>query len=407
MTRCGRVRVPGRAARSSARRAGGAAGGRRGGPGGADDRPAAVERAGPVCVSVRPGGHRRAPQPGAGQPGCPPAGRAAWPGRGAADPHAPHAAAGAARPPRSTRCGRRCGPTATGPWSMRWCWAGCAAARCSGLRLEDLSAGERRLFVAEGKGGRQRIVPVSARFFAALGAYLESERPASAATRQVFVVLKGARRGEPLSAAGLDEILDGARGRAGLDRATCHQLRHTCFTRLREAGMALEAIQAQAGHASIESTRIYLHLANDWLEKEYLRAAEAIEAQAARSAGEHAGERVTGPAPRRRGPGRRLPRRPGRRRDVRRAPGHLGGPHVLHPGRRRRVGPPAAGSPVRLAAQGPAGGRLADRDRAAASQPRLPGGLPSLPRRGRRPPSPGVPRAVRRHLRRARLRPRS
>jgi len=45
--------------------------------------------------------------------------------------------------------------------------------------------------------------------------------------------------------------------------------------------MALEAIQAQAGHASIESTRIYLHLANDWLSGEYLRATEAIEAQAA------------------------------------------------------------------------------------------------------------------------------
>ncbi len=149
--------------------------------------------------------------------------------------------------------------------------------RCEvlGLRLEDVNAGERRLFVAEGKGGRQRVVPVSARFFAAAGAYLESERPAESAARQVFVVLKGPRRGEPLSAAGLDEILDGARGRAGLERATCHQLR------LREAGMALEAIQAQAGHASIESTRLYLHLASGWLEKEYLRAAEAIEAQVA------------------------------------------------------------------------------------------------------------------------------
>ncbi len=155
--------------------------------------------------------------------------------------------------------------------------------RCEvlGLRLEDVNAGERRLFVAEGKGGHQRVVPVSARFFAALGDYLESERPQVSATKHVFVVLKGARRGGPLSAAGLDEILAGARGRAGLERATCHQLRHTCFTRLREAGMALEAIQAQAGHASIESTRIYLHLANDWLEREYLRAAEAIEAQIA------------------------------------------------------------------------------------------------------------------------------
>ncbi|WP_435870366.1 tyrosine-type recombinase/integrase, partial [Mycobacterium heckeshornense] len=152
--------------------------------------------------------------------------------------------------------------------------------RCEvlGLRLDDVNAGERRVFVAEGKGGRQRMVPVSARFFASLGDYLDQERPRTS-TDRVFVVLKGPRRGEPLSAAGLDEILDGARARAGLTQATCHQLRHTCFTRLREAGMALEAIQAQAGHASIDSTRIYLHLANDWLEREYLRAAEAIEAQ--------------------------------------------------------------------------------------------------------------------------------
>ena len=43
---------------------------------------------------------------------------------------------------------------------------------------------------------------------------------------------------------------------------------------------ALEAIQAQAGHRCIESTRIYLHLANDWLAGEYRRAVEAIDAQA-------------------------------------------------------------------------------------------------------------------------------
>ena len=51
----------------------------------------------------------------------------------------------------------------------------------------------------------------------------------------------------------------------GWSTGTCHQLRHTCLTRLREAGMSLEAVQAQAGHRSIESTRIYLHLTNDWL----------------------------------------------------------------------------------------------------------------------------------------------
>jgi integrase/recombinase XerD len=154
--------------------------------------------------------------------------------------------------------------------------------RCEvlGLRLEDVRPGERRVFIADGKGGHQRLVPVSARFFTSLAGYLDHERPIEADTSQLFVVLKGPRRGRPLSAAGLEEIIDGARRRAGIDHLTCHQLRHTCFTRLREAGMALEAIQAQAGHRSIESTRIYLHLANDWLSGEYRRAVEAIDAQA-------------------------------------------------------------------------------------------------------------------------------
>lgn len=155
--------------------------------------------------------------------------------------------------------------------------------RCEvlGLRLEDVRPGEHRLFIADGKGGHQRLIPVSKRFFVTLADYLELERPDTASTTShVFVVLKGPRRGQPLSAAGLDEIVSGARKRAGIEQLTCHQLRHTCFTRLREAGMALEAIQAQAGHRSIESTRIYLHLANDWLAGEYRRAVEAIDAQA-------------------------------------------------------------------------------------------------------------------------------
>jgi len=125
------------------------------------------------------------------------------------------------------------------------------------------------------------VVPAAGRFFGALGGYLHDERPAEAGTDRLFVVLKGPRRGLPLSAEGLDEILAGARKRAGLEHATCHELRHTCLTRLREAGMALEAVQAQAGHRSIESTRVYLHLANDWLAEQYLRAAELIDADMA------------------------------------------------------------------------------------------------------------------------------
>ena len=69
--------------------------------------------------------------------------------------------------------------------------------RCEvlGLRLADLQVAERRVFIAEGKGGRQRLIPVSGRFFAAVAAYLDAERPPGAGTNRVFVVLKGPHRG--------------------------------------------------------------------------------------------------------------------------------------------------------------------------------------------------------------------
>ena len=151
--------------------------------------------------------------------------------------------------------------------------------RCEvlGLRLEDLRLGEWRVFIADGKGGHERLVPISTTFFTTVAAYLNTERPTDATTDRVFVALKGPTRGGALSASGLDEVLAGARGRAGLTRGTCHELRHTCFTRLREAGMAIEALQALAGHRSITSTRVYLHLGDDWLAEEYRRAIAAID----------------------------------------------------------------------------------------------------------------------------------
>jgi integrase/recombinase XerD len=154
--------------------------------------------------------------------------------------------------------------------------------RCEvlGLRLDDLHLGEWRVFINEGKGGHQRSVPVSPTFFATVAVYMNTERPAGLDTDRVFVVLKGPRRGQPLSAEGVDEIITGARARAHLAHGTCHELRHTCFTRLREAGMSIEALQIQAGHRSIASTQLYLHLGDGWLADEYRRAVEVIEAQA-------------------------------------------------------------------------------------------------------------------------------
>jgi integrase len=160
--------------------------------------------------------------------------------------------------------------------------------RCEvlGLRLGDLQPGDGRLQITAGKGGYQRIVPIAGRFFVTLASYLDAERAQMRCSDdRVFVVLKGPTTGRGLSAAGLDQVLKGAKARAGLTALTCHMLRHTCLTRLREAGMALEAVQAQAGHRSIESTRIYLHLSRDWLAQEYQQAISVLEAETGTTAG--------------------------------------------------------------------------------------------------------------------------
>jgi len=105
--------------------------------------------------------------------------------------------------------------------------------RCEvlGLEVADIDVADRKVTITKGKGGHHRIV----------------------------------------------QIVSGARGRAELRRVTCHMLRHTCLTRLREAGMSLEAVQAQAGHRNIESTRIYLQLSDTWLSGQYHLAIAAMD----------------------------------------------------------------------------------------------------------------------------------
>ncbi len=81
--------------------------------------------------------------------------------------------------------------------------------RCEvlGLRLADIQVAERSLFIAEGKGGHQRIVPISNAFFTSVGDYLRLERPGGAPTDRVFVALKGPSRGHGLTAEGVDVII--------------------------------------------------------------------------------------------------------------------------------------------------------------------------------------------------------
>ena len=136
---------------------------------------------------------------------------------------------------------------------------GLRAAEVRSLRLADADMGLRRVRVT-GKGGKERVVPVDAAFFAELAAYLREERPAACRTAECFVVLRGPTAGQPLTEAGLRRIFRTHRLASGALRVRPHRLRHTYGTEL-NSGMSLQALMALLGHVSTEMTLRYAALA--------------------------------------------------------------------------------------------------------------------------------------------------
>ncbi|RHW28423.1 integrase [Nocardioides immobilis] len=148
---------------------------------------------------------------------------------------------------------------------------GLRSAEVRGLLLKDVDQGRRRLRVV-GKGGRERVVPVDAAFFAELAAYLRHERPRGLTTPECFVVLRGPTTGAPVSEAGLRALFRRHRDNSGATRVRPHRLRHTYGTELAAAGIDLLALRELMGHASPETTSRYVHLSVEHLAAEYAAA---------------------------------------------------------------------------------------------------------------------------------------
>ena len=108
----------------------------------------------------------------------------------------------------------------------------CGASRRSEvlkLRLDDVRVGEKRLFIAECKVGHQGLVPASAKFFAMLGEISTTSVLTPLSATGWSSCSKGPRRGLPLSAAELDEIMRGTCRRSGV-AVTCHHPRCSAGT---------------------------------------------------------------------------------------------------------------------------------------------------------------------------------
>lgn len=146
--------------------------------------------------------------------------------------------------------------------------SGCRISEALGLDLGhlDVDAGHARV---DGKGGKQRLVPISAYAAAALRAYLETARPALLASKGA---VRGRRRAAPealfISSKGARLTRQGAFLRlrehaiaAGITRAISpHKLRHSFATHLLEGGADLRVVQTLLGHADISTTEVYTHV---------------------------------------------------------------------------------------------------------------------------------------------------
>ena len=119
-----------------------------------------------------------------------------------------------------------------------------------------------------GKGGKDRRVPLDVDLATVLHAYLVGERPQTSSSA-LFVVAKGATRGQPLTPAGLRTIFRYHRGLTGVGAGAPHALRHTFGTALAEAGVDLAVMQALLGHAHVDTTARYIHLAPTHVKAQY------------------------------------------------------------------------------------------------------------------------------------------
>lgn len=126
-----------------------------------------------------------------------------------------------------------------------------------GLKLFDADYARAALIVRQGKGNKDRVVPIGERALSWLAAYRDEVRPGLVAGRDSMTLFLS-RDGVPLDPKRLSEKVRGYVKASDIGKpGSCHLLRHTAATLMLEGGADIRFIQALLGHESLETTQIY------------------------------------------------------------------------------------------------------------------------------------------------------
>ena len=131
-----------------------------------------------------------------------------------------------------------------------------------GLQIHDIDPAYRMLRVrAEStKSRRERIVPYSEATGILYAAYLRERRQLSGQRGPLFLSESRRNRGHPLSVWTWSKVVEGIAERAGVPQFTTHTPRHLRLTDLARVGWDLHELATFAGHRSIQTTLLYVHL---------------------------------------------------------------------------------------------------------------------------------------------------
>lgn len=128
------------------------------------------------------------------------------------------------------------------------------------LKPTDIDSGRHLLIIRNGKGKKDRVVPLSGKIIQMLREYYKRYRP-------VQWLFEGDKPGVQYSEGSLQQVFKQALKKAGIKKpATLHWLRHSFATHLLESGTDLRYIQELLGHKSSRTTEIYTHVSEKSLQ---------------------------------------------------------------------------------------------------------------------------------------------
>ena len=140
---------------------------------------------------------------------------------------------------------------------------GARASEAVHLKLTDIDSKRMCVRIEQGKGRKDRYVPLSAKLLKVLRCYWGSQRRHSRTW-----LFPGQKPELAYNRRSLHKVIAAARIRSGIQKpVTAHILRHSFATRLLESGVDIRTIQLLLGHRSLRTTSIYLHVTSNYLDR--------------------------------------------------------------------------------------------------------------------------------------------